>query len=53
MLDSAIVTMDFGCNHFMLLVEGKREDEQLHDSMPEAVSEAIALSEVMKSMTLA
>jgi hypothetical protein len=32
------------------LVEGKREERQLYDYMPEAISQAVALSEVTKSV---
>lgn len=30
----------------MARVEGKREDQELYDSMPEATSQAVALSEI-------
>jgi hypothetical protein len=41
--------MSFARNR-ITLVEGKREEQHLYDSMPEAVSQAIALSEVTKSV---
>lgn len=41
--------MKFASNR-IALVEGKRDRYQLFDSMPEAISQAIALSEVTKSV---
>ena len=42
--------MEFASNPIMMLVEGKREDRQLFESMSEAISQAIALGEVTKSV---
>jgi len=39
--------MSFARNR-ITLVEGKHEEQQLYDNMPEAISQAIALSEVTK-----
>lgn len=39
--------MSFARNR-ITLVECKREEQQLYDNMPEAISQAIALSEVTK-----
>ena len=48
MLKAAIDdVMSFARNR-ITLVECKREEQQLYDNMPEAISQAIALSEVTK-----
>jgi hypothetical protein len=41
--------MSFADNHIML-VQGKPKEEQLYGSMPEAISQAIALNEVTESV---
>jgi hypothetical protein len=41
--------MSFADNR-ITLVEGKCKDQQLYDSMPEAISQAIALSKVTESV---
>ncbi len=35
-----------GAMNRITMVEGKREDQELYDSMPEATSQAVALSEI-------
>jgi hypothetical protein len=49
-LKAAIDDIMSFANNRITLVEGKREDQQLYDSMPEAISQAIALSEVTESV---
>ena len=50
MLGAAIDDIMAFASNRLTLVEGKREEEQLYDNMPEAISQAIALSEVTKSV---
>ncbi|KAK0238633.1 hypothetical protein EDD85DRAFT_935957 [Armillaria nabsnona] len=48
-LKAAVYDIMIGAMNRITMVEGKREDQELYDSMPEATSQAVALSEVTGS----
>ncbi|KAK0189808.1 hypothetical protein F5146DRAFT_1052640 [Armillaria mellea] len=48
-LKAAVYDIMIAAMNRITIVEGKREDQELYDSMPEATSQAVALSEVTGS----
>ncbi|PBK99156.1 hypothetical protein ARMGADRAFT_491963 [Armillaria gallica] len=48
-LKAAVYDIMIGAMNQITMVEGKREDQELYDSMPEATSQAVALSEITGS----